>query len=225
LKGYRVKIKTYGILSVLLLVGIVIFWQSLAKDQQRVKSDDDSAFQQAEAAGTEKAYRDYLTANPSGGHAREAGSKLDDLTFRKALKANSKPGYQMYLSSWPRGKHAAEATKKLKALDNKISSLRRRIEKAKQRLSEMKAELKPMESRLEQYRLKIKEFESSRTTAQGDSSTGGQEQHFNMDIYNSTVKNYNALLAEYQPEYEQYKQLLDKTNTDVTRINLAMGTK
>ncbi|MFC1614192.1 hypothetical protein ACFL5K_02730 [Gemmatimonadota bacterium] len=219
------KRKAYGTLSVLLLAGIVISWQSLAKDQQRAKTEDDSAFQHAEVTGTEKAYRDYLTANPSGGHAREAGSRMDDLTFRKAVKANSKPGYRMYLSSWPRGKHAAEATKKLTALDNRISSLRRRIEKAKKRLSEMKAELKPMESRLDQYRLKIKEFENSRTPAPGDSSTGGREQHFNMDIYNSTVKNYNALLAEYQPEYEQYKQLLDKTNTDVTRINLAMGTK
>jgi len=218
------KLFTVGILSLSLIIGIVLIWNSGEQSPGRAYTEDDTAFQHAASSGTEQAYRDYLAAHRSGRHVKEVISRLDDLGYQKAVKAGSKPGYQAYLSSWPQGRHVSEAKAKITALTKRIAILKRRIENSKSVLSTMESELKPLEKQLEDYKLKITEFQSSQAAlTPGDSGSVDREGYSNVDTFNAVVRKYNSLLSEYQPKYEEYKKLLDKTNNDIARCNAALG--
>jgi hypothetical protein len=140
----------------------------------------------------------------------------DNSDFQRAESQHTEKAYREYLDSHPSGRHAAQALARLDDLSYR----------AKLRLAQLKEELKPIESQLEYYKLRMAELDNNHADpSPGDSSGSGTDHYSDVGVYNRIVQEYNALLAQYQPKYDEYKRLLESTNADISRVNLAMGTR
>ena len=86
---------------------------------------DDEAFYSAERVGTIQAYRDYMNAWPSGGHAAAGRAKIAELeatiadndSFQAAKNRGAKEAIEGYLAAHASGLHVAEARHDLAQLD------------------------------------------------------------------------------------------------------------